>query len=43
MDNVNVTKVKVIYGAFGRGDVPSILGELAADVSWEFGGPSQIS
>ena len=42
MDNVNVTKVKAIYEAFGRGDVPSILGELAADVSWEFEGPSQI-
>ena len=42
MDNANVTKVKAIYEAFGRGDVPAILSELAADVSWEFEGPSQI-
>ena len=42
MDSLNVTKVKAMYDAFGRGDVPAILGELAPDVSWEFEGPSQI-
>ena len=42
MDSVNVTKVKAMYDAFGRGDVPAILSELAPDVSWEFEGPSQI-
>jgi uncharacterized protein len=31
----NVETVQAIYGAFGRGDVPFILGQLADDVSWD--------
>lgn len=31
----NVVSVQKIYEAFGRGDVPSILGRLAEDVNWE--------
>ena len=33
----NVEKVQSIYAAFGRGDVPTILGHLAEDVDWEQG------
>jgi uncharacterized protein len=31
----NRTAVEDIYAAFGRGDVPTILGHLAADCAWE--------
>jgi hypothetical protein len=31
----NVATVQAIYAAFGRGDVPGILGHLAEDVVWE--------
>ena len=31
----NVETVKGIYEAFGKGDVPAILGVLADDVEWE--------
>ena len=35
--------VREIYGAFGRGDVPAILGHLAPDVEWEYGaGPTPV-
>lgn len=30
--------VRRIYGAFGRGDVPTILAQLTPDVEWEYGG-----
>ncbi|MEW6323061.1 MAG: nuclear transport factor 2 family protein [Acidobacteriota bacterium] len=33
----HVETVQQIYEAFGRGDVPAILGALAADVEWEYG------
>lgn len=39
----NVQIVKDMYAAFGRGDIPAILGKLADDVVWEFEGPSSIS
>jgi ketosteroid isomerase-like protein len=39
----NVHTVKDIYAAFGRGDIPAILAQLAVDVVWEFEGPSSIS
>jgi ketosteroid isomerase-like protein len=32
-----VEKVQHIYAAFGRGDVPAILEQLAPDVDWEYG------
>ncbi len=31
----NVDTVKAMYEAFGRGDVPAILGPLADDVTWD--------
>ncbi len=33
----NVQTVQGIYAAFGKGDVPAILGTLAEDVEWEYG------
>jgi uncharacterized protein len=33
----NVTVVQDMYAAFGRGDVPTILGHLADSVEWEYG------
>ncbi|MEP7319702.1 MAG: nuclear transport factor 2 family protein [Panacibacter sp.] len=35
MMNRNVETVKLIYEAFGKGDVPSIIDQLADDVQWE--------
>jgi len=35
----HVTTVQQIYEAFGRGDVPAILGYLADDVSWDQDAP----
>jgi|EndMetStandDraft_5_1072996.scaffolds.fasta_scaffold12135_4 uncharacterized protein len=32
-----VAVVQAIYEAFGRGDIPAILGHLADDVEWEYG------
>src|SRR5687768_15344247 len=34
----NIGTVQQIYEAFGKGDVPAILGHLADDVDWEYGG-----
>lgn len=31
----NVATVKAIYEAFGKGDIPAVLGTLADDVRWE--------
>jgi hypothetical protein len=31
----NISTVQRIYAAFGRGDIPAILAELADDVVWE--------
>lgn len=33
----HVAVVQAIYEAFGRGDIPAILGHLADDVEWEYG------
>lgn len=33
----NVETTKQIYAAFGRGDVPAVLAQLASDVEWEYG------
>jgi hypothetical protein len=35
MSNKNITTVTAIYEAFGRGDIPAILEQLANDVQWE--------
>lgn len=31
----NTATVQEIYAAFGRGDIPAILGKLAEDIAWE--------
>ena len=33
----HVKTVQSIYDAFGKGDVPTILGHLAENVEWEYG------
>jgi uncharacterized protein len=33
--------VQELYGAFGAGDVPGIMGRLAEDVVWDFPGPAE--
>jgi ketosteroid isomerase-like protein len=35
----NVETVQAIYAAFGRGDVPAILDQLADDVAWDQDAP----
>jgi ketosteroid isomerase-like protein len=34
MSEQNVEFVKGVYGAFGRGDVPAVLGAFADDIEW---------
>ncbi len=34
MSEQNIEFVKGIYGAFGRGDVPAVLGAFAEDIEW---------
>src|ERR1700739_1286681 len=34
MSEQNVELVKGIYSAFGRGDVPAVLGAFAEDIEW---------
>jgi ketosteroid isomerase-like protein len=34
MSEQNVEFVKGVYGAFGRGDVPGVLGAFAEDIEW---------
>lgn len=41
MSNIDV--VKSLYEAFGRGDIASILANLAEDVRWESEAPAEIS
>jgi uncharacterized protein len=38
-----IEAVKGLYAAFGRGDLPAILGQLADDIVWESEGPAAIS
>ncbi|HEY6139806.1 MAG TPA: nuclear transport factor 2 family protein [Thermoanaerobaculia bacterium] len=33
-EQANISKLQQMYAAFGRGDIPTILGELTDDVSW---------
>jgi uncharacterized protein len=37
-DTPNVAQVKSIYGAFGKGDIASIVAALAPDVDWSVNG-----
>lgn len=41
-DPTNVDVVQGTYEAFGRGDIPALLGLLTDDVEWTFQGPSMI-
>src|SRR5688500_6403950 len=38
----NLSVVKEIYNAFGRGDVPAILSHLSESVEWEYGGTEMV-
>jgi len=38
-----IETVKELYAAFGRGDLPAILAQLANDIVWESEGPAIIS
>jgi uncharacterized protein len=38
----NLQLVQELYGAFGRGDVPAILGKLTDDVVWYDPGPPEV-
>lgn len=31
--------VQGVYAAFGKGDIPALLGALADDIEWTFPGP----
>jgi uncharacterized protein len=43
MDNPNVKIVEEAYGAFGKGDIPGVIGLLPPDVFWEsVGNPSDF-
>ena len=33
-EQTNIAKLQQMYAAFGRGDIPMILGEVTDDVSW---------
>jgi ketosteroid isomerase-like protein len=35
MENGNVERIQRAYEAFGRGDIPGVLGTLADDVEWD--------
>ena len=35
MSNGNIAVVQSLYAAFGRGDIASLVGAMAADVTWE--------
>lgn len=41
-DAALVTTVQGIYGAFGRGDVPAILGAMAPDIVWRSIYPAEV-
>lgn len=39
----NLQLVRRLYEAFGRGEIPTVLGLLAPDVEWRVTGPPQVS
>ena len=41
MSNANIKLVQDVYAAFGRGDIPAVLGMLAPDVTWGMVGREQ--
>jgi ketosteroid isomerase-like protein len=38
MSDANVKTIQTIYGAFGRGDIPTILASVTDDTEWTFNG-----
>ena len=34
--------VQEMYAAFGRGDIPGVLDQLAEDIEWRIAGPSEL-
>ncbi|MDB5058850.1 MAG: nuclear transport factor 2 family protein [Chloroflexi bacterium] len=42
LEQENTQRVKDIYAAFGRGDMPTLLEALADDVEWVVAGPSDL-
>lgn len=38
----NIRTVQEIYAAFGRGDIPALLGAVADDVEWSIAGPEVV-
>ncbi len=41
-EQANTELIQSLYDAFGRGDVPFILDQLASDVEWVFEGPATV-
>ena len=41
-EQTNAEVIRQAYEAFGRGDIPTVLGVLADDVDWTLQGPSAI-
>ena len=41
MNDTNIAVVKLLYNAFGRGDIETVLGTLAPDIEWHAGGEKQ--
>jgi hypothetical protein len=42
-EQANERMIRSVYEAFGRGDVPAILGMLADDVDWYDPGPPEVT
>ena len=42
MENANVAIIKSLYDAFGRGDIPFIMGNMSHGVSFEYEAPATI-
>ena len=38
----HIETVQKIYEAFGKGDVPAILGHLSDDADWEYGASTPV-
>ena len=38
MSKSNVDLVQYLYGAFGKGDIPTLMNSMSADIAWHSGG-----
>jgi len=41
-ENENLQRAEEAYAAFGRGDIPAVLANMADDVEWVIAGPSHV-